>query len=38
MLSVGRWRHYRREGTHGDLFDGIDALLDATADFFDRDN
>src|SRR5687768_294291 len=27
MLSVGRWRHYRREGTHGDLFDGIDALL-----------
>ncbi len=30
------WRHYRREVTHCELFDTIDALLDATTDFFER--
>ena len=32
------WRHYRREVTHCELFATIDALLDATADFFERYN
>jgi transposase len=32
------WRHYRREVTHCELFGGIDALVEATRDFFDRMN
>lgn len=32
------WRHYRREVTHCELFASIEALLDATHDFFDRYN
>ncbi len=32
------WRHYRREVTHCELFESIDALLAATRDFFDRMN
>jgi putative transposase len=32
------WRHYRREVTHCELFDSIDALLEATRGFFDRMN
>lgn len=32
------WRQYRREVTHCELFASIDALLDATRDFFDRWN
>ena len=32
------WRHYRREVTHCELFESIDALLDATRAFFDRLN
>jgi hypothetical protein len=32
------WRHYRREVTHCELFERIDALLEATRDFFDRMN
>ena len=32
------WRHFRREVTHCELFDSIDALLGATAAFFDRCN
>ncbi len=32
------WRHYRRELTHCELFETIDTLLDATADFFERYN
>src|SRR3712207_4419837 len=32
------WRHYRREVTHCELFESIDALLEATRDFFDRMN
>jgi transposase len=32
------WRHYRREVTHCELFESIDALLAATRQFFDRMN
>ena len=32
------WRHYRREVTHCELFGSIDALLEATHEFFDRMN
>ena len=32
------WRHFRREVTHCELFDDIEALLGATRDFFDRIN
>lgn len=32
------WRHYRREVTHCELFESIDALLAATHAFFDRMN
>ena len=32
------WRHYRREVTHCELFESIDALLGATGEFFDRMN
>ena len=32
------WRHYRREVTHCELFESIDALVGATRDFFDRMN
>jgi transposase len=32
------WRQYRREVTHCELFESIDALLAATRDFFDRMN
>jgi transposase len=32
------WRHYRREVTHGEPFDSVDAPLRATAAFFDRCN
>jgi transposase len=32
------WRHFRREVTHCELFDDIEALLEATRDFFDRTN
>ena len=32
------WRHFRREVTHCELFDSVDALLRATAAFFDRCN
>ena len=32
------WRHFRREVTHCELFDSVDALLRATAAFFDRRN
>jgi putative transposase len=29
------WRQFRREVTHCELFDSIEALLDATWNFFD---
>jgi len=32
------WRHFRREVTHCELFASIEALLDATRDFFNRYN
>jgi transposase len=32
------WRHYRREVTHCELFESIQALVDATLDFFRRYN
>ena len=32
------WRHFRREVTHCELFDNIEAVLEATRDFFDRIN
>src|SRR3712207_3730770 len=32
------WRPYRREVTHCELFESIDALLEATREFFDRMN
>lgn len=32
------WRQVRREVTHCELFDSIEALLDATRTFFDRYN
>jgi transposase len=32
------WRHYRREVTHCELFESIDALLEATRESFDRCN
>jgi putative transposase len=32
------WRHDRREVTHCELFESIDALLEATRDFVDRIN
>lgn len=32
------WRHYRREVTHCELFESIDALVSATQEFFDRIN
>lgn len=32
------WRHYRREVTHCELFENIDALLAATHAFFNRMN
>jgi transposase len=33
-----RWRHFRREVTHGELFASVDALLKAAHAFFDRYN
>ena len=33
-----RWRHFRREVTHCELFKSIDDLIDATNEFFDRYN
>jgi transposase len=32
------WRHFRREVTHGELFENMDALLKAAQHFFDRHN
>jgi transposase len=32
------WRHFRREVTHGELFETVNALLAATRDFFARYN
>lgn len=32
------WRHFRREVTHCELFSSIEALLQATREFFDRYN
>jgi putative transposase len=32
------WRHFRREVTQCELFESVDALLEATQDFFDRYN
>ncbi len=32
------WRHFRREVTHCELFENIQALVDATLDFFRRYN
>jgi transposase len=32
------WRHFRREVTHGELFENVKALLYAAQDFFDRYN
>ncbi|HZQ10424.1 MAG TPA: IS630 family transposase [Anaerolineae bacterium] len=32
------WRHFRREVTHCELFEGIDPLLTAARNFFDRYN
>lgn len=32
------WRYYRREVTHRELFESIDALLAATPAFFERMN
>ncbi len=32
------WRHFRREVTHCELFVSVQALLDATREFFDRYN
>ena len=32
------WRHFRREVTHGELFETVKALLAAAADFFARYN
>lgn len=32
------WRHFRREVTHGELFESVKALLQAAQDFFDRYN
>jgi hypothetical protein len=31
------WRQFRREVTHGELFDSREALLKAAHAFFDRD-
>jgi putative transposase len=32
------WRQFRREVTHRELFESIDAVLEATREFFDRCN
>jgi len=32
------WRHFRREVTHCELFESVQALLTAARDFFDRYN
>jgi transposase len=32
------WRHFRREVTHRELFDSIDAPLEATRESFERMN
>ena len=32
------WRHFRREVTHCELFASVQALLEATREFFDRYN
>lgn len=32
------WRHFRREVTHCELFESIQALIKATQDFFERCN
>lgn len=32
------WRHFRREVTHCELFETLEALLQAAQDFFDRYN
>jgi transposase len=32
------WRQFRREVTHCELFESVDALIQATQDFFDRYN
>jgi hypothetical protein len=34
----GLWRHFRREVTHGELFESVKALLAAAADSFARYN
>jgi transposase len=36
--SEMRWRHFRREVTHGELFPTLAALLQAAQEFFDRYN
>jgi transposase len=32
------WRHFRREVTHCELFESVNALIEATVDFFKRYN
>jgi transposase len=32
------WRQFRREVTHGELFESLKALRQAAQEFFDRDN
>jgi putative transposase len=32
------WRHFRREVTHCELFETVEALLAATWEFFERYN
>jgi putative transposase len=32
------WRHFRREVTHCELFDSLEALITATGEFFERYN
>ncbi len=32
------WRHVRREVTHGELFESVDKLIQASMDFFQRKN
>jgi putative transposase len=32
------WRHFRREVTHGELFETVKMLIDASLDFFQRYN
>jgi hypothetical protein len=37
-LMARRWRHCRREVTHGELFAAVDAVFKAAYAGFDRDN